>query len=246
MKKKIFYFLVFATLLFNSCSDKEYLTMVTAEELNPLQVGKVFIYKLDSTVLANFNQSLVVHSYIAKDSVESTFIDAEGKKSFRIFRYLRDTLQTKPWKYTATYITSFTNNRVEYIDNNLRFVSLVSPVRESIQWNGTQYINTISPSPYSFFSNWNFEYTNSDEPFTTLKGTIPNTYTVFQQDETLPNIPFNSNNYQEKSYSKEVYAKGVGLVYKEFLRWVHQPPTAVNKYFQEGSFGIKLNLIDYR
>nr|MCU0322247.1 hypothetical protein [Chitinophagaceae bacterium] len=82
MKKKIFYFLVFTTLLFNSCSDKEYLTMVTAEELNPLQVGKVYIYKLDSTVLANFNQSLVVHSYIAKDSVESTFIDAEGKKSF--------------------------------------------------------------------------------------------------------------------------------------------------------------------
>lgn len=246
MKTKIFYYLFFISTILISCGKEETVSIVTAEELYPLQVGKTFFYRLDSTVLANFNQSLVVHSYLAKDSIESEFTDAEGKKSFRIFRYLRDTLQQQPWKYTATYVASFTNNRVEYIDNNLRFVSLVSPAKQGIQWNGTQYINTISPSPYSYFSNWNFEYTNANENFTTLKGVIPNTYTVFQQDETLPNIPFNSNNYQEKSYSKEVYAKGIGLVYKEFLRWVHQPPTAVNKFFQEGSFGIKLNLIDYK
>lgn len=246
MKNKIFYCLLFIVTILSSCSKQESLTIVSAEELYPIEVGKTFIYRLDSTVLANFNQSLVIHSYIAKDSIESQFTDAEGKKSFRIFRYLRDTLQQEPWKYIATYFASFTNNRVEYVDNNLRFVSLVSPAKEGVQWNGTQYINTISPSPFSYFANWNFEYINADQPFTTLKGIIPNTYTVFQQDETLPDIPFNSNNYQEKSYSKEVYAKGIGLVYKEFLRWVHQPPTAVNKFFQEGSFGVKLNLIDYR
>lgn len=246
MKKILFYFLTIAAVVFASCSSKENLAIITADELSPMQVGKVFIYRLDSTVLANFNQSLVVHSYIAKDSIESQFNDGSGRTSFRIFRYLTDTLQTKPWQYTATYYSTTDNNTIEYIDNNLRFVSLVSPVRAGVQWKGTQYINSISPSPFSYFSNWNFEYQNADEPFLTKKGIIQNTYTIFQQDETLPDIPFSTNNYQEKSFSKEVYAKGIGLIYKEFIRWTYQPPTAVNKYFQEGSFGIKLNLIDYK
>lgn len=246
MKRTIFGVLAFLSIAFLGCSDKESLTIVTAEDLYPIQVGKTFFYRLDSTVLGNFNQSLVVHSYIAKDSVQSLFTDGEGRKSYTIIRYLRDTLQTKPWQFTSTYTATISNNRVEYIDNNLRFVSLVSPAKEGQQWKGTQYINTISPSPYSYFYGWNFEYQNADQPFTTKKGIIQNTYTVFQQDETLPDIPFNTNNYQEKSYSKEVYAKGIGLIYKDFIRWVYQPPTAVNKYYQDGSFGIRLNLIDYK
>jgi hypothetical protein len=246
MKKTAFYCIALISIVFANCNSKETLSIVTAQDLYPLQTGKVFIYRLDSTVLANFNQSLVVHSYIAKDSVESQFLDAQGRNSFRIFRYLRDTLQTQPWQYIFTYYTTIANNTVEYVDNNLRFVTLVSPVNTGTQWQGTQYINTISPSPYSYFLGWNFEYQNADQPFTTKKGVIQNTYTIYQQDETLPDIPFNSNNYQERSYSKEVYAKGVGLIYKEFLRWVYQPPSAVNKYYQDGSYGIKLNLIDYK
>lgn len=246
MKRILQILLIFFIAALSACSSKENLTIVGAQELYPVQVGKVFFYRLDSTVLGNFNQSLVVHSYIAKDSVESSYLDAQGQQSYRIYRYLRDTLQTKPWQFTSTYVATITNNRVEYVDNNLRFVTLVSPVKEGQQWKGTQYINTISPSPYSYYYGWNFEYQNADQPFTTKKGAIQNTYTVFQQDETLPDIPFNPNNYQERTFSKEVYARGIGLIYKEFIHWVYQPPTAVNKYYQDESFGIKLNLIDYK
>lgn len=226
------------------CTKSEDLKIITAEELYPLQVGKTFTYRLDSTVLANFNQQLVVKSYNAKDSIESQFTDAQGRKSFRIFRYIRDTNNIKPWQYTATYNAVFDANRVEFVDNNLRFVTLVSPAKEGTVWKGTLNINTISPSPYSYFADWNFEYRNVGKPYTVKKGTIQNTYTVFQQDEILPNVPFNANNYQEKSYSVEVYAKGVGLIYKDFIRWVYQPPSAVNKFYQEGSYGIRLSLID--
>jgi hypothetical protein len=204
MKKILFYFLTLAAFVFASCSSKENLAIITADELSPMQVGKVFIYRLDSTV--NFNQSLVVHSYIAKDSIESKFNDGSGRTSFRIFRYLTDTLQTKPWQYTATYYSTTDNNTIEYIDNNLRFVSLVSPVRAGVQWKGTQYINSISPSPFSYFSNWNFEYQNADEPFLTKKGIIQNTYTIFQQDETLPDIPIIKKKVFRKKFMQKALA----------------------------------------
>lgn len=228
------------------CSKNETINSTNIYELYPLKVGKVFYYRLDSTVLTNFNQNLTTKSYHAKDSVDAEFLDNEGRKTFRMYRYLRDTLNIKPWQYTTTYIVTFNVNKIEVLENNLRFVVLTNLPTETNSWKGTQYINTIAPSPFAYFYDWNFQYQNIAQPFFVKKGMISDTYTVFQQDETLPNLPFNSNNYQERSFSKEVYAKNIGLIYKEFLRWVYQPPTAINKYYQEGSYGIKLSLIDYQ
>ena len=246
MKYQLHIILIFFLSVAIGCSKTETISGITMNDIYPLKTGKVYFYRLDSTVLANFNQNLVVHSYNAKDSVENEFTDNQGRKSFRIFRYLRDTLNTKSWTYTATYVATFDANRVEYIDNNLRFVVLTNLPKETTTWKGTQFINTISPSPFSYFYDWNFQYQNVGNSFNVRKGIIQDTYTVFQQDETLPDISFNPNNYQERSLSKEVYANGIGLIYKEFLRWVYQPPTAINKYYQEGSYGIKLSLIDYK
>jgi hypothetical protein len=39
-----------------------------------------------------------------------------------------------------------------------------------------------------------------------------------------------------------VYAKGIGLIYKEFLHYEWQAP----KYLEDRTYGIKLNLIDYK
>jgi hypothetical protein len=53
--------------------------------------------------------------------------------------------------------------------------------------------------------------------------------------------------YAEILFSKEVYAKNIGLVYKEFIHETWQPPNAnlVNGYYEEGSYGIKLSLIKH-
>ncbi len=243
MKYQLHFFLLFFIALAIGCSKTETISGVTISDIYPLKPGKVFYYRLDSTVLANFNQNLVVHSYNAKDSVDNEFVDNEGRKSFIIFRYLRDTLNTKSWTYTATYVATFDANRIEYVDNNLRFVVLTNLPKENNTWKGTQYINSILPSPLAYFNNWDFQYQNIGQPFNVRKGIIQDTYTVSQQDETLPTgTPFNINNYHERSLSKEVYANGIGLIYKEFLRWVKQPGI----YYQEGSYGIKLSLIDYK
>jgi hypothetical protein len=244
MKK---YLLAFAVLmcLFSCKKTTQTLNLVPINDLYPVAVGKTFIYRLDSTLPINFGAALAKKSYQAKDSIESNFKDAAGRNSFRIFRYLRDTLGTQPWVFTATYYTVITTNKIEYYDNNLRFITLVNPVSNNTNWKGNSYINTASSSPFYYLDNWDYHYTNLDQSFTCLKGVIPNTYTVFQQDTKVQQGSFNPASYDEKSYSIEVYAKGVGLIYKDFIHYIWQPTPAPARY-QDDSWGIRLNLIDYR
>lgn len=231
--------------LCTSCTKTtETLPLTTIKDIYPLQVGKTFFYRLDSTVAINFGSSLETRSYNAKDSVENSFTDASGRTNFRIFRYLRDTLNTRPWRFCATYVATFNDNKLEYVDNNLRFIPIAEPITENTTWKGNVYINTILPSPYYFLDNWDYQYQNLDKPYTVRKGVIPNTYTILQQNSQTPSI-FNAAVYNEKSYSIEVYAKGIGLIYKDFLHYIWQPTPTPARY-QDDSYGIRLSLIDYK
>jgi hypothetical protein len=234
---------IFIVLLSSCKKESETLALTTIAEIYPIAVGKTFTYRLDSTITVNFGAALATRSYLAKDSVESSFMDAQNRKNFRIFRYLRDTLSTQPWKYTATYFTTINENSIEFVDNNLRYVTLVNPVSDNTFWKGNVYINTVLPSSYYFLDNWDYQYKNLNQIFTTKKGNIPNTFTVLQQNTQIPGT-FNAAVYNEKSYSVEVYAKGIGLIYKEFLHYTWQPTPVPAKY-QDDSYGIKLNLISY-
>lgn len=235
MKKLIYYFTI---LVLFSCNEKEILTVTPITELYPLQVGKIFVYRLDSTVLNISAATFSVRKYLAKDTVESEFLDVSGRKSFRIFRYITDTAKTLPWRYAATYYATFDNDRIEYIDNNLRFITLVNPATKGTNWEGTKYINTNGTgNPFNFLQYWNFSYTNVDESYTVKKGTFPNSYTVLQANDSdiKPTI-------KTKNFSKEVYAKNVGLIYKDFLHWHWDSITS----YDAMSYGIKLELVDYK
>ena len=227
-----------------SCGKQtEILNIIAAKELYPLQVGKTFTYRLDSTVVATFGASLQKKSYLAKDSIESSFLDNQGRQSYRIFRYITDTLLSNPYQYTATYYATIDSNRIEYIDNNLRFIPLVNPVAETTIWLGNSAINTTSNSDNYYLNNWQYQYQNIDQPYTVKKGNINNTVTVLQQDEKSGSN-FDPNFYYNKTYSVEVYAKGIGLIYKDFLHYTYQ--VTPSKYYETGSYGIRLSLVDYK
>lgn len=251
MKKGLFYLLLLMV-FFAGCKKSEELNPVSFKDLYPMQAGKVFYYRLDSTVVSSSHQQLLKISYNAKDSVDAEFLDNQGRKSFRIFRYLRDTLtpisNNTNWKYTATYYATFDENRMEYVDNNLRFVSLTNPVTEGSQWKGAQYINTDyyvqNVVDYRFYKDYRHEYQKVEQPFQVRKGTIQDTYTVFHVDDTTPNAPFDPNQYHERNYSMEVYAKGIGLIYKDMLRYVYN--VTGTRGFSPENFGIRLSLIDYK
>ena len=237
--------LLLLAVLGGCAKESETLDIATINDYYPLKPGKTFLYRLDSTVLASFGSSLTIKSYQAKDSVESTFTDNQGRISYRIFRLLRDTAGLKPWQPAATFVATPTREAVEFVDNNLRFIKLHAPVTEGYAWKGHSYIDTKSlNTTVGYLDEWQYEYRDVGQPFKSFNTTYDSTVTIFQQDETTPPGPFDRNNYQQRNLGTEVYAKGVGLVYKEFLHWTWQitPPPAK---FEDGSYGVKLRLISH-
>ena len=247
MKKLVAASFVFASafLILGCDSTKETFETPPLKEYFPLNVGATLTYRLDSTVPAPFGTALLVKSYQAKDSIESTFIDNEGRTSYRIFRLIRNLSGTQPWRFAATYVATPTANSIEYVDNNLRFVKLVSPLKDGYAFKAHSFIDTKSiNSQVSYLDDWEYEYQNVGKPYTVGNKKYENTVTVFQHNETTPDGAFNPNNYQQRNYGVEVYAKGIGLIYKDFLHWTYQvtPPPA--KY-EDASFGVKLTAMSF-
>lgn len=241
-------YLIIAIVLAGSACAKQSETFDTATLASyfPLQVGKTFLYRLDLTVPASFGSSLLVKSYLAKDTVESTFFDGQGRLSYRIYRLLTDTLQKKPFSFAATYVATPTQNAVEYVDNNMRFIKLHGPVVNGFRWKAHSFIDTKSiNTTVSYLDEWEYEYQDVSAAFKVFNRDYDSTATIFQQNETSPDEPFSPNlPYQQHNFAKEVYAKNVGLIYKEFLHYTWQSNPPPSKY-EDGSYGIRLRLISH-
>jgi hypothetical protein len=233
---------------FYSCKkETEQLNLPQLADYTALQTGKVLIYHLDSTVVDVSGTQLANRAYLIKDSIAAIFADNTGQPSYRVYRFITDTLAAKPWQVLTTYYITPYDNSVEVVDdNNLRFITLKEPMVEGFSWKGNSYIDTRSAtSSYQYMDNWDYTYQNVNMPFTTIKGAIDSTATVLQIDETAPPGPFDPGTFQQRNYSLEVYGKGIGLVYKEFLHWTWQPGGSSPQY-ESDSYGFKLNLIDVR
>lgn len=211
----------------------------------PLETGKAYLYRLDSTVPASFGSSLILKSYQAKDTIESTFTDNQGRLSYRIFRFIRDTAGLQPWSVAATFVATPTDQWIEYVDNNLRFIKLHAPVTEGYSWLAHSFIDTKSlNTTVGYLDEWEYEYRDVGAAYTVFNTAYDSTVTVFQQDESTPEGPFDPANYYQLNKASEVYAKGIGLVYKEFLHWTWQTTPPPSKY-EDGSYGVKLTLISH-
>ena len=217
------------------------LGLVDIDSLYPLKVGSVFIYRMDSTSATL--GSLSTSYYLAKDSVAQTFLDNQGRTSFMVLRYLTDTLAANPYQYNESYYVTYDKNKIELLDgNNRRFINLVNPVSLSTTWSGNSYIDSVKISDNTSYAGWTYQYTSIAQPYTVINGTFANAYTVLQAADSSG--VFDPSNISFKTYSVEVYAQGVGLIYKELTDYFYQ--TTPSPAFEDGSFGIKLNLVSYK
>lgn len=236
----------------NACGDKKVeMTSPAIAEYFPMQPGKFITYRLDSTVLTQFGRDTTVRSYRVRDLVDAEITDAVGRKSYRIVRTISNATGTNPFVPTATFAAiPEKTDWIEYVENNLRFMKLRFPIIEGFQWKGNSFIDANSiNSPVRYLADWTYQYQNVGEPFTVNGKTYPNTITILQRDEIVPEGPFNPNFFKQFDFSVEVYASGVGLVYKNFQHKVWQPPTPPPDsrpgYWEDGSFRITLSALDH-
>jgi hypothetical protein len=233
-----------------SCkTEKEDLVTEPISSYFPLATGKYITYRLDSMVITNFNKTIETHRYQLKEEVDAQVTDNLGRPSYRIFRYLRDSLGTTPWQPIGTYMVTPLGDQLEVVEDNLRFIKLHLPINLNFSWKGNRYLPTEPYPAYAFnndvgMQDWDFYYDSMGETFSYGNKTYQDVLTVEQIDESL-NIPVTApSSYGYRSRAVEKYAKGIGLVYREYTLYDYQPGASSGNNTYWG-FGIKKWMIDH-
>ena len=246
MKSSFLLFLSFI-LLTGTISCKKSFEVFTSEKVNdyiPLEVGKYIMYQLDSTVYTNLGSTKEIHTYIIKDSIQSITADNLGRKAFRILRLIRNKIDTNNWAHLDAFLAIADSSSFEWIESNKRFIKIMSPIKNAFSWKGNTYINTVSVPDAGFLHDWTYTFDKTNTPLKFNQLIIPSTISILQRNDTIGD-PTNKKVYAEINYSKEIYGKGIGLVYKDFIHQVWQPGNANNPsgYFEENSYGLKISIL---
>jgi hypothetical protein len=227
-----------------SCKKSETPNYTNASEYYPMTVGKYITYKLDSSNYIGYTSTATVTKYFVRDVVEAEITDNLGRKSYRVVRYIKDSLAQPVWRNNNTFMVTPLEKSFEYVENNLRFIRLQNPVNDGFEWPGTSYIAGNGGNPaLQFFSGWKYHYENIAAPFAVFTNTVTNTITVNQADDT-GGFPADPLAYSDRNFGKEVFGKGIGLIYKDFLHWSYQPPSNGVPGYRSG-WGVKLAMIDH-
>jgi hypothetical protein len=239
----IIYLFLFLLLFSTSCKEKtEVLDSDPIEKYFPLAVGKYITYRLDSTVFLPFGTSSVIRSYQVKYVNEAEIIDNIGRKAFRIIRYIRkDSGQS--WQADATYMALNDGKRAEFVENNLRFIKLSLPIRQSWSWKGNAYIDTYSLyTDLDYLDGWEYQFDSVGQPATVGGINFSETVVVKQRDEVLGDTS-DPRSYAEINLGIEKYAAGIGLIYRKFYHSEYQPNDG--GYYTDDSYGVEYTIIDH-
>lgn len=243
--------------------EVETYTSETLADYLPLTEGKYIIYQLDSTIFIGFTLSADVHHYQEKQLVGAPIADNNGRQTFPVYRYLRDSAGSLPWAVAGTYYITPTGKTMEVVENNLRTVRLTLPVKPGFSWKGNGYLPDDAYAPAYDFSNdnslnvWEYTYgTPGTETMgnTTLKDVVP----VLHISDTL-NVKSDFKAAVDtlpayRDFSVDKYAKGIGLVYQELVLWELEPNSSIDNSTRPPSrtfspfykgFGVKRTLLEH-
>ena len=234
-----------------SCEKKtEEFTSEPIADYLPMTVGKYIVYRLDSTVFANFGTVEQTHRYQVKHVVDAQVTDNLGRPSYRIIRYLRDSLGTQPWTENGTYFVTNLQDQAEVIEDNLRYIKLHLPLKVNMDWKGNKYISDDPfASLYTFnndddMNDWDYNIESFDPSINIAGKTVNDVFTVTHVDDAYnaPVTDVRSGGW--KTLSKEQYAKNIGLVTRDLLLWEFQPARSGQPAYYTG-FGVKMWMIDH-
>jgi hypothetical protein len=235
MRQSFFYAVIITVILFSSCKKTtEVLPLPVLNDYYPLTVGKYITYSLDSVVYyTNFGVSATIKSYQVKHVVDAKITDNLGRPAYRIIRYIRS-LPADPWQPDNTFMVVPTDNSIEFIENNLRFLKLANPVRQDFTWKGNTYINTTSlTSTLKYLDDWDYTYDSIN---------VAAKVGALNIDSTIKVAQINYTDAYNRIFSEEKYAKGIGMVYRNFL---YLNKGNLTGPYSDGSYGVIFKMIDH-
>ncbi len=204
-------------LLLGDCRKTESGVPAVGYQYYPLRVGDTLYYQEDSILYNDFFSTVDTAAHQVMDVTVSVFTDNSGRDSYLVDRFIRDS-SSEPWQEDFTYSVTPQPNRIEDLENNLRFIKLIFPVRLKASWPGNSFIDPDPSDNLSYLEGWNYQYVAVNTPDTVAGNRFDSTLTVVQQPDLLIQTP----SYGSELYSIEKYASGVGLIYKHFIYWQQQ------------------------
>ena len=129
--------------------------------------------------------------------IEDTISDNLGRISWKYVRYVRDNA-LQNWVLSYVWMTLVDGNNAELVEENQRIIKMKSPIKSSTIWNANVFNNFVE-------STYSYDRINLSFDVNTLS--FDSTVTVKQSEER------NLVSFEKKL---EVYAKGIGMVYKYY------------------------------
>ena len=196
MNKYVFIGAILALGALQACKKDDDVKVDLGYDYFPTTVGSWVDYQVDSVWRDDeFGQYDSV-SYQLRQLIESAYIDAEGRQAWRVHRSVRDSSGT--WRVRDVWTTTANGITAELTEENERRQKLSFPVRLGRSWDA----NVFNTSP-----ELEVGYEEVDVPWSVNGLSFASTVLVRNI------VPANSIDRRDLV---ERYAKGVGMVYKQW------------------------------
>lgn len=186
-------------MVFSCKKDKEPIVVDIGYDYFPKAIGTYVIYEVDSFFYNDFTSTIDTFSFQIKEKIIEKFTDLSNRPTEKIVRYYRK-LATDEWLTKDVWFANVTSNTAEKVEENIRFVKIVFPLKKDAAWNGNRF-NNLGEQDYSI---------------TKLNETLRIGSLDF--DSIIQVTQAADSNLIEKNIAFEIYAKHVGLVYKKKLQ----------------------------
>ena len=236
--------LLLACILLIYCKKPSTNTLDLGLDYYPIAIDYWLEYDVDSISFSDFTDPITIDTatYKIREIIESSYQDLNNEENFRVESYKR-IADSMNWIIEDVFSLKQSSINTQKVENDLRFIKLVFPIKKSKTWNGNIYLDVIDEPSLGFYNpnkfEWEYTYSETNQSLDIGKFTFENCVTVIQIDE---------ENLFEKKYSKEIYAKGIGLVYKELAILETQAPPSEATFLErtENGFILKYTISDYK
>jgi len=169
----------------------------------PVTIGKYVVYDVDSTIYSELGDT-TYYKYRVKEKLEEEILDNEGRPAVKLVRYIKQynptiSYDNLPWTIKDVWTYIKTNTTLQVVEEDVRYVKLIFPVKEDATWNGNAQ-NT--------FGERNYLYKYFDQKEMVNGTTFENVLYVEQKDDK-------SKNAIHREFFIEKFSKHIGLIYKE-------------------------------
>jgi len=180
----------------------------------PIKINSSIVYDVEEISYNDYYIPVKIDTnrYLLKEYIESDYIDNTGSVAYRLERYLskKDTIK---WQIKDVWTINKTYNSVERVEENLRIIKMIFPITPQSIWNGNLYNNNDYIE---------YKYSNIGESFLIDSILYNNTVKVIHESDS---------SLIHKNYEYEVYAMGIGMIYKKSIHI----KTLVNGMITSGS-----------